>query len=70
MIEREHRDRKVHALGGEGMVLCNPRDREAAHRAEMGKVLTTTRSAAVTCPACRAILNFRTAPDRSWQEID
>jgi hypothetical protein len=27
--------RDVHALDEEGMVLCNPRDREAAHRAEM-----------------------------------
>ena len=31
--DREQRD--LHALTEEGMVLCNPRDREAAHRTEM-----------------------------------
>lgn len=35
---REKRDR--HALNEEGMVLCNPRDREAAHRAEMEGIAT------------------------------
>jgi hypothetical protein len=29
--------RDLHALDADGMVLCNPRDREAAHRAEMDR---------------------------------
>jgi hypothetical protein len=45
----------VHALDEEGMVLCNPRDKEAAHRAEMEGIATDDR-AAVTCRKCLALL--------------
>jgi hypothetical protein len=54
--------RDVHALDDEGMVLCNPRDREAAHRAAMGDIATAD-GPAVTCPKCRELF-FR----RRWQE--
>lgn len=37
------------------MVLCNPRDREAAHRAEMEGIATEDRSR-VTCRNCLALL--------------
>jgi hypothetical protein len=37
------------------MVLCNPRDREAAHRAEMEGIATDD-PAAVTCRKCRELL--------------
>ena len=47
---RENRD--LHALNADGMVLCNPRDREAAHRAEMEGIATDD-PAAVTCRKCR-----------------
>ena len=50
---RERRD--LHALDADGMVLCNPRDREAAHRAQMEGIATDDR-AAVTCRKCRALL--------------
>ena len=50
---RPKRDR--HALDPDGMVLCNPRDREAAHRAQMEGIATDDR-AAVTCRKCRALL--------------
>ena len=40
------------------MVLCNPRDREAAHRAQMEGIATDDR-AAVTCRKCRALLYER-----------
>ena len=49
---RQKRDR--HALNADGMVLCNPRDKEAAHRAEMEGIATDDR-AAVTCPKCLAL---------------
>ena len=39
---RQKRDR--HALDEDGMVLCNPRDREAAHRAEMEGIATEDRA--------------------------
>jgi hypothetical protein len=38
------------------MVLCNPRDREAAHRAEHEGIATDD-PRAVTCPACLTILH-------------
>ncbi len=56
--------RDLHALNEDGMVLCNPRDREAAHRAEMEGIATDDR-AAVTCPKCLALLYAR---DKARQE--
>jgi hypothetical protein len=53
---RQKRDR--HALSEDGMVLCNPRDREAAHRAEMEGIASGDR-AAVTCPKCLSLLYER-----------
>jgi hypothetical protein len=50
---RERRD--LHALTEEGTVLCNPRDREAAHRAEMEGIATDD-PAAVTCRKCQELL--------------
>jgi len=50
---RPSRDR--HALDANGMVLCNPHDKEAAHRAEMEGIATDDR-AAVTCRKCLALL--------------
>ncbi len=52
---RPKRDR--HALDENGMVLCNPRDKEAAHRAEMEGIATDR--AAVTCRKCLALLYQR-----------
>ena len=43
--------RDLHALNADGMVLCNPRDKEAAHRAEMEGIATDDPSA-VTCRKC------------------
>src|SRR5262245_1988891 len=48
MSRDERKKRDVHALDGNGMVLCNPRDKEAAHRAEMEEIVTGERGA-VTC---------------------
>jgi hypothetical protein len=50
--------RDLHALNEDGMVLCNPRDREAAHRAEMEGIATDD-PAAVTCRKCLALLYER-----------
>jgi len=53
---RQKRD--LHALDSEGMVMCNPRDREAAHRAEVEGIATADH-AAVTCRKCLSLLNRR-----------
>ena len=55
MSRDKRQNRDLHALDGNGMVLCNPRDREAAHRAEMEGIATDDR-AAVTCRKCRDLL--------------
>ena len=54
MDRRTKRD--LHALDGDGMVLCNPRDKEAAHRAEMEGIATEDHSA-VTCRNCMELLH-------------
>jgi hypothetical protein len=43
--------RDLHFLNVNGMVACNPRDREAAHRAEM-EGIATENPRAVTCKKC------------------
>jgi hypothetical protein len=43
---RQKRD--LHAVDENGMVVCNPRDKEAAHRADVEGIATANR-AAVTC---------------------
>jgi hypothetical protein len=58
MSRDRRRKRDRHALNEGGMVLCNPRDREAAHRAQMEGIATDDR-AAVTCRKCRALLYER-----------
>lgn len=48
--------RDLRALDENGMVLCNPRDREAAHRAEMEGIATGDRTK-VTCRKCLSLLH-------------
>jgi hypothetical protein len=60
MIKDTREKRDLHALDADGMVLCNPRDKEAAHRAEMEGIATDDRTA-VTCRKCLSLLH----PDRS-----
>jgi hypothetical protein len=55
MSKDKRQKRDLHALAENGMVLCNPRDKEAAHRAAMEGIATTNRSA-VTCRKCRGLL--------------
>jgi hypothetical protein len=63
---RPKRDR--HALTADGMVLCNPRDREAAHRAEMEGIATDDWRA-VTCSKCRELL-YRQGRGRKGQAVE
>jgi hypothetical protein len=56
MMPRDRRQKRdLHALDGSGMVLCNPRDKEAAHRAEMEGIATDDLQA-VTCRKCLSLL--------------
>ena len=62
MDRRTKRD--LHGLDENGMVACNPRDREAAHRAEVEGIATTD-GAAVTCRKCLDVLHRQ---DRTREE--
>jgi len=56
MLKGKRQKRDLHALNSDGMVVCNPRDKEAAHRAEVEGIATDDR-AVVTCRKCLAVLN-------------
>jgi hypothetical protein len=58
-MSRDNRQKRdLHALNEDGMVLCNPRDKEAAHRAQMEGIATDD-CAAVTCRKCLSLLYKR-----------
>lgn len=66
MVDRRTK-RDLHALTEEGMVLCNARDKEAAHRAEMEGIATYDVSL-VTCRKCLGLMTKemrRNAEDES-----
>ena len=58
MLKDKRQKRDLHALDPDGMVICNPRDREAAHRAEVEGIATAD-PAAVTCRKCLSLLHRR-----------
>lgn len=58
MSRDKRQKRDLHALNEDGMVVCNPRDKEAAHRAEM-EGLATANHSAVTCRKCLSLLHKR-----------
>jgi hypothetical protein len=58
MTRDRRQKRDLHALNEDGMVLCYPRDKESAHRAEMEGIATDDRGA-VTCRKCLALLHKR-----------
>jgi hypothetical protein len=69
MSRDSRQKRDLHALNDDGMVLCNPRDKEAAHRAEMEGIATEDR-AAVTCKKCLALLYERDKTRKEGQRGD
>lgn len=52
---RQRKKQDLHFLNENGMVACNPRDREAAHRAEV-EGIATENVQTVTCKKCRAVI--------------
>ncbi|HEX8335735.1 MAG TPA: hypothetical protein VF621_03350 [Pyrinomonadaceae bacterium] len=58
MPKDRRQKRDLHALDSDGMVVCNPRDREATHRAEVEGIATAERGA-VTCRKCLSLLYER-----------
>jgi hypothetical protein len=59
MSRDKRQKRDLHALNEDGMLLCNPRDKEAAHRAQTERIATDNWKA-VTCSKCIALIYKRT----------
>ena len=54
-LAKENKRREdLHFLNENGMVACNPRDREAAHRAQVEGIATGDLNV-VTCRKCRSV---------------
>ena len=54
--KRQKRD--LHSLDEDGMLLCNPRDKEAALRAQTERIATDNLKT-VTCSKCRTLIYKR-----------
>jgi hypothetical protein len=55
MVKDKRQKRDLHALNKDGMVLCNPRDKEAALRAQTEGIATDD-WALVTCRKCMSLI--------------
>lgn len=53
--QKRYGKRDLHFLNIDGMVACNPRDREAAHRAQVESIATEDIKA-VTCKKCWIVI--------------
>lgn len=56
MSSDKRQKRDLHALDENGMVLCNHRDKEAAHRAR-AEGIATENWKSVTCRKCLVLIN-------------
>jgi hypothetical protein len=65
--KRQKRD--LHALDGDGMLLCNPRDKEASLRAQTERIATDNWEA-VTCSKCLSFIYKLNKAHREQKEID
>jgi len=65
--KRQKRD--LHALDENGMVLCNPRDKEAALRAQTERIATDN-CEAVTCSKCLSLIYKRNKTLREDKEVN
>ncbi|UCF26742.1 MAG: hypothetical protein JSW42_08750, partial [Chloroflexota bacterium] len=65
---KRKRKQDLHFLNADGMVACNPRDREAAHRAEV-EGIATENPQAVTCKKCWIVIR-KTGVLRSSKKAD
>ena len=63
---RQRPSQDLHLLNEDGMVACNPRDREAAHRAQ-NEGIATNNPHAVTCKKCWVVIRA-TGALRDWPE--
>ena len=67
MSRDKRQKRDLHALDEDGMVLCNPRDKEAAHRAQTERIATDNWKG-VTCAKCKLLIHKRNKALKGRQE--
>jgi hypothetical protein len=63
MSRDKRQKRDLHALDENGMVMCNPRDKEAALRAQTERIATDNWNA-VTCKKCTELILKRRKESR------
>ena len=68
MLKDKRQKRDLHALDGNGMVLCNPRDKEAALRSQTERIATDNWMA-VTCSKCISLIYKRNKALREGKEV-
>ena len=69
-MPRDKRQKQdLHALDGDGMVLCNPRDKEAALRAQTERIATDNWKA-VTCSKCISLIYKRNKALSEEKEVN
>lgn len=69
MSRDKRQKRDLHALDENEMVLCNPRDKEAAHRAQTEKIATDNWNA-VTCGKCILLIYKRNKALKERKEVN
>ena len=69
MPKDKSQKRDLHALDENGMVLCNPRDKEAALRAQTERIATDN-CEAVTCNKCLSLIYKRNKTLREDKEVN
>ena len=67
MSRDKRQKRYLHTLDENGMVMCNPRDKEAAHRSQTEGIATNDWEN-VTCRKCLALLFKRNRALREGKE--
>ena len=55
MLKEKRQKRDLHALNEDGMVMCNPRDKEAALRSQTEEIATENWDT-VTCRKCLILI--------------
>jgi len=68
MPKDKRQKRDLHGLDVNGMVLCNLRDKEAAHRAQTERIATDNWEA-VTCRKCISLIYKRKKILREHKEV-
>jgi len=69
MPKDKRQKRDLHALDENGMVLCNPRDKEAALRAQTERIAADNWEA-VTCSKCLSLIYKRNKALSEDKEIN